>query len=109
LKPEMTGELSAIISIRILLINSSYFQAHNRKNGQMQLIDRIEHACQGSLILQLALEGGDRGAPLQCGLKDRHSIQAIRPDWVEPSFYTDLVKGWAIEGDGFPRRYPHYE
>ena len=75
----------------------------------MQLIDRIEHTGQGSLILQLALQGCDRGVRLQCGLEDPHTIQAIRPDWVEQSFYTDPVKGWAIEGDGFPRRYPHYE
>ena len=39
----------------------SNFQARYRKHRQMQLIERVEHTGQGSLIAQLTFQGCDRG------------------------------------------------
>ena len=42
------------------LIKSINFQALNRNDGQVQLIDGIEHPGQGGLVAQLAQQERDR-------------------------------------------------
>ena len=66
----------------------------------MQFIERVEHPSQGSLVSQLTLQGCDRRACLNCGLADQQASQKIRHRWVNPTLHSDLVCGWAIEGDG---------
>lgn len=66
----------------------------------MQFVERVEHPGQGSLVSQLALHGCDRGSCLNCGLADHHTSQKIGHSWVNPALHSDLVGGWAIEGDG---------
>ena len=68
----------------------------------MQLIECAEHASQGSLVSQLALQGGDRGTRLHSGWAYRHTSQKIRNGLVEPALHTDLVGSGEIEGDWIP-------
>lgn len=79
------------------------------KNGQMQLVQRIENASQGSLITQLTLQGCDRGRRLLRGQADRHACQTVRPVWIDPSLHPDLISSRPVERDYIPERSIHHE
>lgn len=63
----------------------------------MQLVERVQHTSQGSLVLQLPLQCCNLGIALTNRQKDGHACQEIRPVWIDPSLHPNLISGRAIE------------